>query len=354
MFTYMVALNTNAINFNPKHRGKIIGILNAFFAGSPSVFSALYFHVIGKDNPKSVDSFSTLMLVFAVSFVVIDILCIGFLHVFPNEEQLGKIFPDVTEKNSEASGVQAHNNGFTEDSNTTDAVATSDNTLKYVTDSTNTIVNAEPDDVSMIKILLNVDYQLLTWVITSASVAGLVFTIALTQTTSAIGLASHNADIVLIIPITNGVISAAVGIISDYFKQRLPRLGIFVAGNFTFVICQCLVVGLADEYPVLVIATVFNGIGQGILWSIAPTVMSEIFSIKNLGRNWGIALLVSSLVGFAAQEAFGALYDAGISVPGEVYCYGMSCVRGGHAVTLGITAMSMVLGVILYIRRRRG
>ena len=43
VFTYMVALNTNVINFDSKYRGLIIGTLNCFFAGSPSVFSVVYY-----------------------------------------------------------------------------------------------------------------------------------------------------------------------------------------------------------------------------------------------------------------------------------------------------------------------
>ncbi|KAH3700824.1 hypothetical protein DPMN_075804 [Dreissena polymorpha] len=43
VFTYMVALNTNVINFSDRHTGKIIGLLNAFFAGSPSVFATVFY-----------------------------------------------------------------------------------------------------------------------------------------------------------------------------------------------------------------------------------------------------------------------------------------------------------------------
>ncbi|XP_033746391.1 uncharacterized protein LOC117331670 [Pecten maximus] len=364
VFTYMVALNTNALNFHPKHRGKIVGILNAFFAGSPSVFSAIYFHVIGKDDPKSADSFSTLMLVFAVCFVVIDILCIAFMRVYPRIESTENIVSEVP-ADASRDGQYVNNKVFVGDDEkydlSEDMSVPKDNgsfenidTAKVsAIDTTVPGDGRSPDDKSILNIFISLDYQLLTWSFTLASVTGLVYTIALTQTTAALDLDGHNADIVIVIPITNAVISTAIGVISDHFQQRLPRLGILTAGIMTFVICQCLVVGLADKYSVLVVATVFNGVGQGIIWSIAPAVMSEMFSINNLGRNWGIALLAASLIGLAAQEAFGALYDAAISVPGEVYCYGMGCVRGGHAVILGMSVLAMILGMILNVRRRK-
>jgi hypothetical protein len=50
-FTYMVALNTNIINMDKRFRGTIVGLLNAFFAGSPSVFVQIYLHVLtGEDK----------------------------------------------------------------------------------------------------------------------------------------------------------------------------------------------------------------------------------------------------------------------------------------------------------------
>ncbi|XP_069141996.1 uncharacterized protein [Argopecten irradians] len=365
VFTYMVALNTNAINFHPKHRGKIVGILNAFFAGSPSVFSALYFHVIGKDDPKSADSFSTLMLVFAVCFVVIDILCIAFLRVYPRIESTEKIVSEPKTEIPLDNDVFVNNKGFEGDNENSIAsvdisVSQSNDCVRDIEDvkesKESAAVSGEDKsskDTSILNILTTLDYHLLTWSFTLASVTGLVYTIALTQTTSALDLDSHNADIVIVIPIVNAVISTVIGVVSDHFQHRLPRLGILTAGITTFVICQCLVVGLADSYPVLITATVFNGMGQGILWSLSPAVMSEMFSINNLGRNWGIALLTASLVGLAAQEAFAAIYDAAISTPGDVYCYGMNCVRGGHAVILGMAVLAMILGVLLNMRKRK-
>ncbi|XP_069141778.1 uncharacterized MFS-type transporter YhjX-like [Argopecten irradians] len=351
-FTYVVALNTNVINFPAKHRGKIVGLLSSFFAGSPSIFSSLYYHVIGKDDPKSADSFSSLMLVFAVCFVIVDFLCMVFLRVNLQIEPSSNFIysNDIQQKAREFSSV---NKGFIDENSSTNSTQNIQNREDAVTAiSKSHELPCQDGTISLLKILLNVDYQLVTWVISLAGVSSWVYTIALTQTTAALGLASHDADIVLVIPIANAITSFTIGIISDHFRKRLPRLVIILAGVTAFFICQCLTVALADRYAVLVTASVFNGMGQAVVWSIAPALMSEMFSVKNLGRNWGITMLLSSLVGFASQEAFGALYDAQISVPGEVYCYGMSCIRGGQAVALGATVISMILCVILYRRRK--
>ena len=83
MFTYMVALNTNIINFDQKHTGKVVGLLNAFFAGSPSVFATLYYHVFKDGDSHDYPSF---LLLFAISFGVADLLCIIFLRIYKERD----------------------------------------------------------------------------------------------------------------------------------------------------------------------------------------------------------------------------------------------------------------------------
>ena len=79
----MVALNTNIINFDQKHTGKVVGLLNAFFAGSPSVFATLYYHVF--QNGKSHD-YPGFLLMFAISFGTADLLCIIFLRIYTEND----------------------------------------------------------------------------------------------------------------------------------------------------------------------------------------------------------------------------------------------------------------------------
>lgn len=355
----MVALNTNAINFHEKHRGKIIGLLNAFFAGSPSIFSSIYFHVIGKDDPNSGDSFATLMLVFAVGFTFVDIICIIFMRAYPRGDSI--------DTHGENEDKRVSTNKISIEDEREMQVNPVDYSIPENTTNSDDIGNAHmssvdfivPDDnngskkMTFLAILRDVDFQLLTWMFTLASVAGLVYTVTLTQTTGSLHLDNHDADIVLVIPVTNAIVSASIGIISDYYRSRLPRLAILLAGIVAFVVCQGMVVGKADVYEVLFVATVFNGVGQGIVWSLSPAVMSEMFRIENLGRNWGMALFTSSLVGLGAMEAFGALYDNAIDTPGNIFCYGMACVRGGHAVALGLAVLALILGVILSVRKRK-
>jgi DNA-binding XRE family transcriptional regulator len=52
--------------------------------------------------------------------------------------------------------------------------------------------------------------------------------------------------------------------------------------------------------------------------------MGEVFSLKHIGRNWGIALMIAALFGMLTQEIFGVTYDAHVP-DGEIDCFGMKC-----------------------------
>ncbi|XP_060079054.1 uncharacterized MFS-type transporter YhjX-like [Ylistrum balloti] len=323
VFTYMVALNTNVINFDEKHRGKIVGLLNAFFAGSPSVFAAIYYHVIG--DPASTESFTTMMLMFAISFGITDIICMIFLRIYTKPNEL-----------MEQRELQTNISMEESSSTCCDEVT---KTRKI-------------EGTPLRDLLRNVDFYIFTLMFTFASTVGLVYVIALTQTTDAMNFSSHDPDVVLIVPITNALISVCIGTFSDYFRDRLPRLTILIAGCISFVVCQVLVVSLADGYTWIVIATIFCGIGVGLVWSISPTIMSEFFDVADLGRNWGIALFLGSLMGLGAQESFGAFYDAAKKNPSDIYCNGIECVRRGHAVALASGIVAVILGTVLLWKRR--
>lgn len=324
VFTYMVALNTNVINFDEKHRGKIVGLLNAFFAGSPSIFAVIYYHVIG--DPTSTESFSTFMLLFAIAFGVTDVICMFFLRIYTKPTELLEQREMKTQVSSES------NNS----SSCCDSVSK----------------GRRNEGTPLRELLQNADYYIFTLMFTFASCVGLVYVIALTQTTNSMGFSSHNPDVVLIVPIVNALISVCIGVFSDHFRERLPRLAILIAGSTSFVVCQVLIVTLAAEYTWIVMATIFCGIGVGLIWSIAPTIMSEYFDVANLGRNWGIALFLGSLVGLGAQESFGAFYDAAKTHSSDIDCFGIECVRKGHAVALASGIVSIILGVTLYFKRR--
>lgn len=361
IFTYMVALNTNIINFDKKDTGKIVGLLNAFFAGSPSVFAALYYHVFSHGDTTDVSNqdFPGFMLLFAISFAIVDILSILFVKIYKDESQPFVRFVNVEDDKSNTNEIVTSSNSggsheifcfarrngrqsiigdINGDSNTDNVTITNNDAERHM---------------SVKEILLNADYEILIWTISFASVIGLVYTNNITVISGSLHLDKYNDRLTLIIPITNAVVSFLVGIISDYFKDRFPRMWILILGCTCYTASQILVFFLAGTLDFLVISAVLVGFGTAIVWSMSPTIMKEMFYVGNLGRNWGIALLVASLLGFGIQEAFGAFYDDKISPGGDgVHCYGMKCIRGGTLICLACGSVSIALGIFMRLRKK--
>lgn len=352
MFMYMVALNTNVINFSAKHTGKIVGFLNAFFAGSPSVFATLYYKLFTAGEDTTVienQDFKGFMLFFAIMYGVANILCMLFL----------RIYKDPTSRDQVAMMSYKNNNGVVVDEITLvvngkhfDEKEDTDKANGTIDIHENTGKDSEQESMSFKEILCCMDFYLFVLMFGFASSVGLIYTNNITVTSRSVGLDSHNDNLVIIIPITNAIVSAAIGIFSDLFKERIPRLAIAIVACVSYVFANIVIVLFAETLGPLIAATVIAGIGTGIIWSMAPAIMKEMFSVGSLGRNWGIALLVAALLAFGSQEVFGALYDSYIDEQDGVYCYGLQCVRAGYGVFLGFAAVSVCFGVIILVRRR--
>ncbi|KAJ8307313.1 hypothetical protein KUTeg_015397 [Tegillarca granosa] len=331
VFTYMVALNTNVINFHEKHRGKIVGLLNAFFAGSPSVFAALYYHVFSGSGISNKDSFGNFMILFAVTFGIADVMCIIFLRIYSRSPIEQK--EDITVNNQELRSVAQI---------PSDLSSNPENNVN------------QKDELSPLALFLNIDYQLLTWMFSFVSSVGLVFVNNLTEFGTTFKMDAYNPNLVLIIPITNAIVSVGIGVISDIFKEKVPRLFIFTSASGIFIFALILTMVFAvNSYAVLAFATTLCGIGIGLIWTMGTALMSELFSVKNMGRNWGIAIFLASIVGLEQQIAFGRIYDMNKTNPGDLYCFGIHCIQGGLGMSLGSAVISVLLGIVLIIKRRR-
>lgn len=362
VFTYMVALNTNIINFGNKHTGKIVGLLNAFFAGSPSVYAVLYYHVLGHGDTTDISNqdFPAFMLLFAINFGVVDILCILFLKIRQDDSILFVNFENENDSNSQSKGgeiLTSVGSGGTHEvfcfarRNGRQSIIgdiNGDQTAESYTD----MGNIAERPMSLKQILLNVDYQLFTWLVAFASAIGLVYANNITVISKSLHLDQYNDRLTIIIPVTNAILSASVGLFSDIFKDKLPRMWILMFGSVCFTVSQILVLFFAQTLGLLVFSAILVGCGIAILWSLSPTIMKEMFYVGNLGRNWGISLLIASLIGFGVQEAYGAIYDREISGDDAVYCYGMKCIRGGTAVCISCGSMSILLGIVMQVKQK--
>ncbi|XP_021367267.1 uncharacterized protein LOC110459371 [Mizuhopecten yessoensis] len=316
----MVSMNTNLVNFTQQQRGKVMGTLNCFFSGSPFVYSLVYYHVFNGNDPDNLESFPRLMMLVAISFAVVNSLCILFLRRLPESKERANqsiSYEDI--------------NGIPND-------------LSKVLEK----------DVSMSTTCLagNCNFHALLWVFTLTSSVGVFVTNNLTEIATSVRLDRHNPTLVLLIPVTTMVVSILIGVLSDKYIGTFPRSSVVLIGIGSFIISQMLFLLLADVFSLLIIATILVGIGNAIMWSLGPVLTADILYIGNLGRNWGLITLVNAIFCFALQEVFGVMYENAITTPNELFCFGLHCLRGAFGIGLTSTLLSFLPALVLFIRTK--
>ncbi|KAJ8307314.1 hypothetical protein KUTeg_015398 [Tegillarca granosa] len=210
VFTYMVALNTNVINFHTKHRGKIVGLLNVFCVGSPFVFAVVYYNIFAGEGISNVDSFGNFMLCFAATFGVCNLLCVLFLHKYTFH--FNQDFEPLLSGNK------------------TEPINSSEKT-----GSTNTSME-ESQPMVIKKLVLNVNYHLFAWMLAFAASVGQVYVNNVTEIATTV---------------FRTIVSVTIGLLSDKFKHKIPRLVVFILGSLFFMLSQIVVLLLADKYVFL-------------------------------------------------------------------------------------------------------
>lgn len=330
----MVALNTNIINMDKRFRGTIVGLLNAFFAGSPSVFVQIYLHVLTGE-----DKYANFLLLFAILFAFVDILCMIFLRIYSDDihDDTIDILPEKRnepEKEREMKRISTN----------------TDETSCCTSDTTESKESIET--MTLKQILLNLDFHLFSWTFVFAAAIGLVFLNNLTTISQSVELSDRNSVLLIIISVCNAITSISLGFLSDVLKTRVPRMILLLLSCVFFTGSLASTMWKASIFGVLVISTILCGIGTGMIWTLSPTIMSERFCLKNIGRNWGMTILLAAAVGMGIQEVFGHLYDVQTNNANGAICLGLSCVRGGLAVGLG-SGILAVLFCIVFITKTR-
>jgi len=282
------------------------------------------------------------MLLLAISFAVVDILCMAFLRIYEQLESYDVPFETFSSVSDIEMSTKKEEAGSPERMEAEKRPISATGKGQYQFADT---------DLSIKQVFFNKDFQNFIWIFAFSSVVGLLYANNITVISKSTHLNSHDSTLTILVPISNAVLSASIGIFSDHVKDKVPRMWIIIVGCILFTISQILVFMFAETYGMLILATVLAGMGTAIVWSMSPTIMKELFYVGNIGRNWGIAILMSAVLGIACQQAFGVIYDHQTD-EGSLDCYGMKCFRGGIGLTIACSLVSIALGFIMECRGR--
>lgn len=310
---YIMALRFNATHFAEDKRGRIMAMMFIFIDIGMISFTVIYYKAL--PAATRLEGF----LIVVVSFnAAVYIFCMVFLRNTPSN--IGELT---------IAKEEPHSSNF-----------------KYeAMDAENTL-----SEKSFSELLCTVDYQLLAWMCSSAFAVSLLLSNNMTVLTKELDLTSIDTVITIMYPPIVIVAALIFSSASDKLKHILTRTSFLIAGVVCLAISSILNAFLSSGKGVVITAVVLAAVGTGIVYTIGPTAMSEVFHIDNLMRNWGLVMLLRAVLIIILHLIFGEIYDLEVSSDASMFCKGLHCTRYGYLLTFGVAVIAVGLGIVLIIR----
>ncbi|CAH1786511.1 unnamed protein product [Owenia fusiformis] len=376
-FMYMSSFVTNISNFESKYRGKVVGLLDSCFGGSPTIFALVYAtcfvngHITDDEN----QNWPGYIVVLLVGSTITYSLCVLLLRVRPdgidteNEANVELRAPAQKPNTEDTELVEADELGNRYDG--TDIVFDNNQETKTGTGIGNssesgTVVGQRSEEIGSsthstlfqkIKeewydfkgTLFKREYLCLLFVKSFVTPIAFVYITNITAILKAARLEQYSATMTILFPFVGIGGRIIIAIIADCFPTVLHRSIILLVTNMGFVIAQALLIGLATDLTILFITTILISIAISCSWSLLPVILSDLFPMRNFGRNWGAMLFMSSILSAVFYPfLFGAVYDAHTE-DGSRNCYGLYCTQLTFIVTFACSLIGLCINVALVI-----
>lgn len=296
---YMASLTTNMNNFDPKHRGKVVGILDASFSAGPALIALLYGVLFAKGHVTDEENqnLKGFYLMSAIAFGVIGILGIILLKESPfqTEEVSIEQIPEITDAKQQLFQENKDNRPQRE------------------------------GDVTGFKLLKKFNFHFLFWAYIFCAGLQLTFQTNITAYLKSYELEQYSTLFTTLNPVFGVISKFIVGFLSDVIVHKVPRIAVLLAFNIFQTIVMVICIFYSNQLSVLVLAIIGIGMPNGALWCLTPTMLSEFYGMKYFGRNWGTIMFGNAFGGLLFQRVYGWIYDSSIGYTGQTVCYGLHC-----------------------------
>ncbi|KAK3583809.1 hypothetical protein CHS0354_022855 [Potamilus streckersoni] len=310
-FLYMSSLATNLHNFHPRHRGKVVGLLDGSFSGGPSILAIIYGLCFqnGHASDEQNQNLKGFYLLLTICFVVIAILGIFLLKHLPYDKENQDIMKGINDSSNKIS-IESHNR-----------------------------------DLTGISLLKSFDFHFIFWAFVFCTSLQLMFQSNITAYLKSFELENFSTIFTTINPISGAVTKLFAGIISDVLVSKLPRVGILLPLNIVQTVIMIICIFHANNMAILVFALLSIGMANGGAWCLTPTITSEFFGLKYFSRNWGCMMFGSAVISLPVQKIYGWIYDSSITDTGSIYCYGQQCFTWSFLMAAVLSVCSCLFNV---------
>ena len=301
-------------NFSMNKHGRVIAVIESFFSLGPAIFAAIYGavfvqgHIYDEENQDLWGFF----LFSALTFTTM--LTLGFIFVRPMPQQGADL--------SESSHLIA---------------------LKP--DETEIHDSQEIVDMTGCALLCSTDFHLILWPFLMCTSIQLMFINNIPAYLTSFKHESYNTLLTIMSPVIAVVTKIIVGTLSDLTLDKLPRIFYLLICNVLQTVFLFLCIFFVNDIVLFSCTVIAVSMAIGAGWCLSPAMLSNMFGTKHFGVNWGSLLQGCAIGGFAAQAAFGVLYDAHLTA-GNV-CFGKDCFIWSFTMVVILSFISVILNARL-------
>ncbi|CAH1775711.1 unnamed protein product [Owenia fusiformis] len=341
-FLVIPSMVVNCKNFDKKHLGKVLGLLNATFGLSPAVITVLYegLFVQGHFEDAENQKLGEFMMMLAVLSACISIFGVVMLKTVPEESY------DEIEQSGEADrkNDKCDNNPMEIHKNINDRTAlVPEKTTKQI-----------PQDMNCWQIIKTPQFYYVFLI--CLIIGGICISIVnnLTITVECAQLDVNPIRFTLIIPIFASIGRIFGGVISDYIFQKwplIPKSSILLFCCILTCISQIVFIFFNGSLIGLICASVMVALAYGALFVHLLIITINLFGLKYCGQNCGLIFLSNGIGLVIFQKLFALNYET-ISPPGSNSCFGNLCTQWFFVLTSSLSPCAVLLNFCLMKNER--
>jgi len=352
IWSYMVGIMTPINNFDKKHRGKIVGLVDSFYALSGVIFAAIYGGIFETSEDAAKQNLTGYFLFLLVVVCVINVLGIAILcTVNPSDlltyMTMKKESKDVTQKESLISNQDERSSQ--DFSKTEDIEEKGDEEGTELTDAE--LVYGSRDIYGK-ELFCSLDFWIIFSFFTVGPSIALMFINNVGYVAVSLNRAKWTTTLSITVQAACCVGKLTVGFVSDVLIHKIPRTVWLMLAQILILISQVLLLVLPRELWILILTTILIGIAFGIFWTMTPTLVSEYFGMAHFGSNWGWLMFGAALGALSMQQLSSFFYQEKIASAGKT-CYGVACFRDTWIMGIAAATLALVLAVFTHIRFNR-
>ncbi|CAH1780471.1 unnamed protein product [Owenia fusiformis] len=363
---HIAIIGTISINFEGKHRGKIVGFASAIYGSSSLIFAAIYQgifvegHITDEENQNLAGFFILLCILAGCTLSLCSVLLIRVPPVTPSIPHLEKKrYSTESSQDEEIMRMETNiNKGKLMDDDDYNLTNAEDDTFdaktpfidrNLNTDKNTPEVGKDITDSTCFQMIKTLKFHYFLWIVIILKGIGLTFSTNVTIVAKSALLETASLPLLMTGSISNTLARFLGGCIPDILKQKFPFVptsSLLLFASFLMMSGQILLIFFNQSLIGLVSCSVMHSVANGLTSVMVMIGIAELFGSTELSQKIGLVLSLGGICAFPFAKLFAWIYENN-SPQGSTNCVGVHCSRGAYAIMAVFALVSALLSSAL-------